>query len=123
MRYLLLADAVMLVHVLFVLFVIFGSLLVLRRPWIVWLHAPALAWGAIVEIGGMVCPLTPLESRLRVLGGESGYAQDFLSHWLLTLLYPAFVSRGVQITMGALLILLNLALYSWVWTRRRADFI
>jgi len=61
----------MLVHVLFVLFVIFGSLLVLRRPWIVWLHAPALAWGAIVEIGGMVCPLTPLESRLRVLGGES----------------------------------------------------
>jgi hypothetical protein len=121
MRYLLLADAVMLVHLLFVLFVIFGSVLVLRWPWILWVHAPAFTWGVIVEIRGMVCPLTPLENRLRLLGGESGYTQDFLSDWLGTVLYPAFVGRGAQIAMGALLLLLNVALYFRVWTSRRAD--
>lgn len=122
MRYLLLADAVMLIHFLFVLFVIFGSLLVRPWPWMVWVHAPALTWGVIVETRGMVCPLTPLESRLRLLGGESGYAQDFLSHWLLTVLYPEYLTRGVQLAMGGLLLVVNLALYFWIWTSRRAQF-
>jgi hypothetical protein len=119
MGYLVLADAVLVIHVLFVLFVVFGSFLVFRRPWLVWVHAPALTWGVLVEIRGIVCPLTPLETRLRLLGGDAGHAQDVLSHWLLTLLYPEFVSRRVQIAMGALLLLLNLVLYFWIWTRRR----
>jgi|SRR5689334_9473671 len=123
MRYLLLADAIMLVHFLFVLFVIFGALLILRWPWIVWVHAPALTWGAIVEIRGMVCPLTPLESRLRLLGGEPGYVQDFLAQWLLTVLYPEYLTRGVQIAMGGLLLVLNLVLYFWISTSRRAGVV
>lgn len=118
MWYVLLADAVALVHVLFVLFVMFGALLVLRWPRAVGIHAPALVWGLIVECSGTTCPLTPLENRLRRLGGESGYSEDFLSHWLLMILYPASLTRSVQFVLGASLLLLNLGLYWWIWRRR-----
>jgi len=114
MRYVLLADVVAVAHLLFVLFVIFGSLFLIRWPRMVWVHAPALLWGLFVEFSGAICPLTPLESRLRVLGGETGYPEDFLSHWLQTVLYPRGLTRGLQITLGTSLLLLNLGLYLWV---------
>lgn len=119
MGYVLLADAIAFVHALFVLFVIFGSVLVLRWPRAVWLHLLALAWGVIVELSGAMCPLTPLEVRLRVLAGQSGYREDFLSRWLLTVLYPDQLTRGVQIGLGASLLALNLALYLWIWRSGR----
>ncbi|HET8721734.1 MAG TPA: DUF2784 domain-containing protein [Nitrospira sp.] len=119
MGYALLADAIAFVHALFVLFVIFGSVLVLRWPRAVWLHLPALAWGVIVELSGAMCPLTPLEFRFRVLAGQSGYSEDFLSRWLLTVLYPDQLTREVQIVLGASLLALNLALYLWIWRTRR----
>lgn len=114
MRYVLLADVVAVAHLLFVLFVIFGSLFLIRWPRMVWVHAPALLWGLFVEFSGAICPLTPLESRLRVLGGETGYPEDFLSHWLQTVLYPGGLTRGLQIALGTSLLLLNLGLYLWV---------
>lgn len=114
MRYVLLADVVAVAHLLFVLFVIFGSLFLIRWPRMVWVHAPALLWGLFVEFAGAICPLTPLESRLRVLGGETGYPEDFLSHWLQTVLYPVGLTRGLQIALGTSLLLLNLGLYLWV---------
>lgn len=117
MQYVLLADVITLVHFLFVLFVIFGSLFVLRWPRAAWVHAPALLWGVIVEYAGMVCPLTPLEIRLRQLGGEAGYSEDFLSHWLLTVLYPVSLTRELQIGMAASLLLVNIGLYAWIMRR------
>jgi hypothetical protein len=119
MGYVLLADAVMLVHFAFVLFVMFGSLFVLRWPWMAWIHAPAVSWGLTVEMAGLVCPLTPLESRLRLLGGESGYTEDFLSHWLLMVLYPDFLTRRLQIVLGTSLLVLNCSLYAWILIRHR----
>jgi hypothetical protein len=119
MGYVLLADAVMLVHFAFVLFVVFGSLLVLRWPWVVWLQAPALIWGLIVETAGLGCPLTPLENRLRLLGGESGYTEGFISHWLLMVLYPDFLTRSLQIVLGTSLLALNGCLYGWILARHR----
>jgi Protein of Unknown function (DUF2784) len=121
MWYLLLADAVALVHVLFVLFVIFGSIFVLRWPRALWVHAPALVWGVIVECAGMTCPLTPLENRLRLLGGQAGYAEDFLSRWISTILYPASLTRELQMTLGASLLLLNIGLYAWILRRSLAQ--
>lgn len=119
MRYALLADGIALIHALFVLFVMFGSLLVLRWPRAIWLHLPALVWGLFVEFSGAICPLTPLEFRFRVLGGESGYSEDFLSHWLLTVLYPESLTRGLQIALGSSLLVLNLSLYTWIWRKSR----
>jgi hypothetical protein len=120
MPYVLLADAVALLHVLFVLFVIFGSIFVLRWPRAMWVHAPALVWGIIVECAGMTCPLTPLENRLRLLGGEAGYDEDFLSRWLVTILYPASLTRELQIALGTLLLLFNIGLYTWILRRSLA---
>ena len=119
MWYVLLADVIALVHLLFVLFVMFGALFMLRWPAAPWIHAPALLWGVIVECRGAICPLTPLEIRLRVLGGEAGYSEDFLSHWLLTVLYPESLTRGLQIVMGAALVTLNLCLYAWILGKKR----
>jgi hypothetical protein len=118
MWYVLLADAVAFVHLLFVVFVMFGALFVLRWPQAVWIHAPACVWGLIVEWSGTVCPLTPLENWLRRLAGESGYSEGFLSHWLGMVLYPTLLTRSVQAVLGASLLLWNLALYWWIWRRR-----
>lgn len=119
MSSLLLADVTAFVHLLFVLFVIFGGLFVLRWPWMQWIHGPALLWGLFVEFTGAMCPLTPLENRLRLLGGEAGYREDFISHWLLTVLYPESLSRGLQLALGAFLLLSNVGLYLWISKRRQ----
>ena len=115
----LMADAVLLLHLLFVVFAVLGGLLALRWRWVPWLHLPALAWGATVEFTGWICPLTPLENLLRRAGGEAGYAGGFIEHYLLPLLYPAALTRDVQWLLGGGLVLFNLVVYLALWRRRR----
>jgi uncharacterized protein DUF2784 len=119
MGYGLLADVIALAHLLFVLFVMFGALFALRWPGAIWVHAPALIWGLIVEFAGLVCPLTPLESRLRLFAGESGYKEDFLSQWLFPVLYPDFLTRDFQFFLGGSLLFMNIGLYAYVLRQRR----
>lgn len=118
MWYSLLADLIVVLHFSFVLFVLFGGLLTVKWPHVMWVHGPALAWGSLVEFTGLVCPLTPLENRLRMMGGESGYHGDFLSRWLLPVLYPDFLTPGIQIALGCLLLALNVTIYAWIWRTR-----
>ena len=113
-----LADAVLLVHLLFILFAVTGGLLALRWRWMPWLHLPALAWGATVEFTGWICPLTPLENALRQAGGAAGYAESFVGHYLLPLIYPGALTRELQLVLGGLLLLINAAAYALVWRRR-----
>jgi len=115
----LLADLVVVVHFAFVLFVVLGGLLVLRWPGFRWIHLPAAVWGAIVEFSGSVCPLTPLENALRAQAGEAGYTGDFISRYVLPTLYPAGLTRSVQLILGAIVVGLNCAVYAWVWRRRK----
>jgi hypothetical protein len=114
-----LADAVVLLHFGFVLFVVLGGLLVLRWPRLAWGHLPAALWGAGIELTGLICPLTPLEKWLRAQGGAGAYEGGFIAHYILPLLYPAGLTREVQVTLGAALTLLNLAVYAAVWRRWR----
>jgi hypothetical protein len=114
MLYRLLADAVVLLHSAFVLFVVFGGLLALRWPRAAWAHLPAAVWGAGIEMAGGICPLTPLENRLRRLGGEGGYAGGFVEHYVLPALYPAGLTRGVQWALAALVVGINAAVYGWI---------
>jgi len=109
------SDLVVIVHLAFVVFVLFGGLLALRWRRVVWLHLPAVAWGAAVEFGGWICPLTPLEIWLRMQGGESGYSSDFIEHYALPLLYPAGLTREVQIVLGTVVLVVNVAIYGWLW--------
>lgn len=113
------ADAVLLAHFAFVVFVAFGGLLALRRPAMAWLHVPAVAWAAFVELSGRICPLTPLEVALRQRAGETGYAGDFVEHYLLALIYPGGLTRDTQIALGIAVLLLNGAIYARSWRRRR----
>jgi hypothetical protein len=113
-----LADLIVLLHAAFVLFVAAGGLLALRWPRIAWLHLPALAWGAGIELVGGVCPLTPLENHLRA-GGDAGYAGDFIAHYVLPWLYPTGLTREIQILLGLGALMLNAAIYGWVLLRRR----
>ena len=118
MGYRLLADAVVLLHLGFVAFVVLGGVLVRRHRWVAWVHVPAFAWGALIEFAGWICPLTPLENALRQRGGETGYAGGFVEHYLLPLLYPVGLTRGVQIALGALVLGFNAAVYGSVMLRR-----
>jgi hypothetical protein len=110
-----LADFVVLLHLTFVLFVIFGGLLVLKWPRAAWVHLPAAAWGAAVEFGGWLCPLTYLENWLRGLGGQVENHSDFVGRFLLPILYPPELTRTVQITLGLFVIVINLVIYRHVW--------
>lgn len=113
------ADAVLLLHLAFIVFVVGGGLLALRWRWAPLLHLPAAAWGAFIELSGGICPLTPLENALRLQAGQAGYAGGFIEHYLLGLIYPAGLTRGIQFALAALVLAVNLAIYAWVWQRRR----
>jgi hypothetical protein len=120
MIYRLLADAVVLLHLAFVFFVFLGGLLVLRRPRLLWVHLPAVAWGAWVEFTGRVCPLTPLENWLRRRGGGPGYASDFIEHYIEPILYPPSLTVKAQWVLGAVVVAANVIVYLAVLRRRRA---
>jgi len=118
MSYRLLADAVLGLHLLYILFVVLGGLFVLRWAWVALLHLPAALWGALVELFGFWCPLTPLENHFRRRAGEGGYQGGFIERYLVPLIYPGELTRGMQIGLGVFVVLLNLAVYLWAWRRR-----
>ena len=113
------ADGVLFVHFAFVLFVVLGGALVLRWPRLAWLHVPAAVWGALVEIQGWVCPLTPLENALRRAAGETGYAGDFVQRYLVALIYPEGLTREVQLLLALLVVVVNAIFYGVLVSRRR----
>ncbi|MGD2120355.1 MAG: DUF2784 domain-containing protein [Gemmatimonadota bacterium] len=117
-----LADVTVALHLAFVAFVALGGLLVLWRGRLAIVHVPAAVWGVLIELGGWVCPLTPLEVHLRSLGGQAGYEGGFVEHYLLPVLYPSGLTRGHQIWLGVLVGAVNLAVYGlalWRFLGRR----
>jgi hypothetical protein len=119
MIYRLLADLVVLIHLAFVVFVVVGGLLALKWRWVVWLHLPAAIWGALIEFGGWICPLTPLENRLRQQGGEEGYVGGFIQHYITPVLYPDGLTREIQIVLGLAVVVLNLVVYTLIVRQAR----
>lgn len=115
------ADLVASLHFAFVVFVLLGGLLVVRWPRWAWLHLPAVAWGVSIEFMGWLCPLTPLENRLRNEAGLAGYEGGFVEHYLLPVLYPESLTRSVQIVLGLLALLINVGLYGWMLRKRSRD--
>ena len=116
---LLAAQLVVLLHLAFILFVVFGALLVLRWPRLAWLHLPAAIWAVLSEFFGAICPLTPWENRLRRIAGESGYSGGFIEEYLLPIIYPAELTRELQIGLGIGVLAMNLLLYGSGYLRRR----
>ncbi|HEY7713886.1 MAG TPA: DUF2784 domain-containing protein [Candidatus Binatia bacterium] len=112
------ADGTVVLHLAFVVFVLFGGFLVVRWPRVTWVHLPAAAWGAWVEFAGWVCPLTPLENWLRTQGGRTAYTSSFIEHYLMPVLYPASLSRELQWVLGGAVLFVNAAVYVIVVRRR-----
>lgn len=119
MIYARLADIVLILHVMFVAFVLGGAFLVWKWNRLIWIHVPAVAWGALTEFAGIICPLTPLEVHLRQLSGEAGYQGGCIEHYLTAALYPEGLTRDLQIWLGFGALLANLLMYGWLFARRR----
>jgi hypothetical protein len=117
MLYRALADLVVVAHLVFVLFVMLGGFLVLRRKGWAWVHVPAVLWAALIEFSGWACPLTPLENWFRERGGGIGYQSSFIEQYLLPLLYPTLLTRRLQITLGLIVLGVNLGVYAWLLRR------
>jgi len=104
------ATAVLFLHALFIVGVVFGALLTRSRPILRWLHIVSLIWGILTELLPWPCPLTLLE-RLEQKAGAEPYQGGFLLHYMDKLVYPD-VSATVLTVAGVLVCALNLAIYA-----------
>lgn len=120
MPYRLLADAVLVLHLLLIIFGLLGGLLYFWRKWLLVFHVPLAVWISLIEFFGWVCPLTPLENALRRAGGEAGYDGSFIEHYLFALIYPVDLTRNLQLLLGVIALGINLAVYSLVVRHWRA---
>jgi hypothetical protein len=111
MWYRIAADLVLVIHLLFIGFVVGGAFLAWRWPRVIWVHLPAMVYGALVEFVGFTCPLTPLQNYLRRRGGEPGYGGGFISHYLIQVIYPPGLTRGIQIGLGLFVVLVAMVGY------------
>lgn len=116
--YLLLADLIVVLHLGFIVFAALGGLLLFKWPRLAWLHLPAVIWGAITEFMGLICPLTPLEIWLRQQAGADPYLGGFISHYLVPVIYPPGLTTGTQWLLGGGLVMINLLIYAWLFSRK-----
>jgi hypothetical protein len=114
MFYRILPDIVFLIHFAFIIFVIFGGFLVLRRRWLLWFHIPCAIWGALIEFAGWICPLTPLENHFRMKGGAAGYQSGFIEHYIVPIIYPDELTRSLQSMFGLMVLTMNMCIYGWM---------
>jgi len=117
MIYLLIANFVVIFHLGFVLFVLFGGLLIQKWRWLIFLHIPAVIWGALIEYQGGLCPLTPFEQKLRQAADQSGYSGSFIEHYILPILYPDYLNKELQVILGSIVIIINVVVYAWLAIR------
>ena len=104
-------PAIALLHLAFILFVLFGALLLLRWPKLMWVHLPAASWGVMIEFAGWWCPLTKWENYFLRAAGRAGYANGFVAHYIMPVIYPAGLTRGLEIAIGVFVLVVNAAIY------------
>lgn len=131
MLYRFLADVAVVVHFGFIIFVVFGGLLVVYRPRFAWAHVPAFLWGSGISVFGWACPLTHLENKWRAQGAAEGYHTSFIEEYALPLIYPETLlgpfPRTGFILIGIFVLVLNCAIYWACWktqhrtVKRRAE--
>ncbi len=111
----LLAVTIATLHLAFILFVIFGGFLVLRWPWVMWVHLPAAVWGVLIEWFSWYCPLTKWENYFLQQAGRAGYSGGFVAHYIMPVIYPAGLTRGLEIAIGVFVLVLNAGIYMRVF--------
>ena len=119
MAYRLAADVVIILHLVFIVFAVLGAAMTVRWKRLPLVHVPVAAWAIFVELTGRSCPLTSLENELRIRAGQSGYAESFIEHYLLAIIYPAGLTREIQFVLAGVVIAINTAIYAWLLFRKR----
>jgi hypothetical protein len=119
MFYLWLADLVVLIHLAFIAFAVLGGLLIIWRRKVLYLHLAAVIWAVWIEFSGGICPLTPLENWLRGQGGQAAYALDFVGNYLMPLVYPPGLTRGIQIVLATMVIFINGLIYGYLFLKHK----
>ncbi len=112
------AEVIVVLHLVFILFVIVGGLTLFKWPWMIWVHVPAAVWGGLVELVGAPCPLTPLENHLRQAGNADAYSGGFIDHYIMPIVYPPGLTRQTQVILGVLILVVNFAIYFKFLTRK-----
>lgn len=120
MLYRIAADGLVLFHLMFIVFVLFGALLVLKWRALIWCHLPAAAWGVAVEVFHLGCPLTQWENRMRDAAGQTGYGGGFIEHYLWPLIYPAGLTPTIQWGLGAVVLAINGLIYFRLFKQRQS---
>ncbi|MBL0713036.1 MAG: DUF2784 domain-containing protein [Desulfosarcina sp.] len=115
-----LADAVLVIHLVFIVFAVAGAFAALRWRFLIWVHLPCAFWAMAIELAGWICPLTPLEVYLRRCAGQEGYAGGFIEYYLIPVIYPHNLTRGFQIGLGVVVLVINLIAYTLVLRKSRA---
>jgi len=118
MLYRLGADLVLVAHLAFIVLVVAGGLVVYRYAWFAWIHIPAATWGAFIELTGRICPLTTLENFLRIRAGQEGYVNSFIEQYILPVIYPAGLTRHVQLVLAGLVVTVNAIIYATILLRK-----
>ena len=111
------ADAVLVLHLGFIVFALLGAALAVRWRWLPLVHLPAAAWGVFIELTGRICPLTYLENHFRLRAGQAGYSESFIEHYLLAVIYPSGLTREVQFVLAGIVLVVNVAIYTWLVLR------
>ncbi len=114
------ADAVLILHLGFIVFALFGAALAVRWRWMPLVHLPAAAWGVFIELTGRICPLTWLENHFRLRAGQAGYNESFIEHYLLAVIYPAGLTREIQFVLAGVVLAVNAGIYTWLLLRGRS---
>src|SRR5512135_1395023 len=114
------ADAVLVLHLGFIVFALLGAILAVHWRWMPLVHLPAAAWGVYIELSGRICPLTWLENHFRLRAGQAGYSESFIEHYLLAVIYPSALTREVQFVLAGVVLAVNVAIYTWLLLRARS---
>ena len=119
MLYRLAADLALMTHFAFIILVVAGALVAFRYAWFAWIHVPAAFWGVFVELTGRICPLTTVENFFRTRAGQEGYAVSFVEHYIFPVIYPAGLTRDVQLMLAGLVVAVNVIIYATILLRQR----
>ena len=110
-----LAKTVLLIHLLFIFFVVVGAFSYFIKPKFLYLHLPALAWGIYIQFTNSICPLTYIENWLLIKGKASFYDGGFIENYIMRVVYPLGIDANIQITLGLILLIINLSIYALIF--------
>ena len=116
------ANLTLIVHFAFILFVVFGALLFFVATKIIFIHFPALIWGSYIELTNSICPLTYLENWFLHKANLTTYSEGFIQNYLMPIVYPASLTKDLQIYLGIALIVINIIFYAFIFNKLKKNF-